>query len=240
MFSFKVDQSILDSVNSRLQQKCPGMFIGIICSKRTPDCYLRLVYQDVILSQIQLDFIYLHDHGVLQMLSDTFETHFRKRKFNMLLRCVLLLLLPSMEYDNRPVLTLESHAQNPISAYALLRLGFSLSQGTNSKVRQKITAFSPVIPPIDQEKKQIVQTTPGQKQKRQQNEKGLRQYLNMILDAEEQQEQYKTNKQTLSRQQKHVSQIVLVLQKEDFEKAAILARHRLTSVFQQLKCIDFI
>lgn len=239
MIKLEIDQTVLDHINYRLQQKCPNMSIRIRCSQRLPDCYLYLFHQNSKVSQIQLDFINIED-GIVQMLSDTFEPQFRRHKFNMLLRCVLLLLLPSMKYEGREVQLLESHAQNPISAYALLRMGASLHPNTSRIVRQKITSCLPVSSPIDIERKQVFQITPQQRRQRQTHQKDLRHYLNVILKMDQQQELPYKHEQHLNRQEKLVSQIVLIISQKDFETVAVLARHRLTTVFQQLKCVDSI
>jgi hypothetical protein len=192
-FSYSCDLSIIENINNKIYNKCGNgnIFVSIFINMYRHDSgeiVLRLNYGTNVMSSIQLT---IPNETVLkrrlyptefafEMVSMT-EEPFTERKYNTLLRCLLIKLAPSFSCfvhgRMKRLTTLISRAENPLSAYSLLQIGFRIYD-TYLYKPINLDIFVPYI--INTQRQQ----TPLQRQKRQENKDNLLQHLYDIYGYE--------------------------------------------------------
>lgn len=101
-----VDMSIISQTNRRIQQKCPNIHIQLELQD-TNNLLLKL-YKD----KRSVSIIKMNVSNTITISSDTYGTENRNKKYNSILRSVLILLALSMQYKSKPIQYIYSDAVN--------------------------------------------------------------------------------------------------------------------------------
>lgn len=126
----------------------------------------------------------------------------RKQSYNTILRCVTVLLAPTMRTKGRPIQKIMSKAQNALSVYSLLKLGFDYDLEYDQDGNPINTQdYNPYQVQEKIKTKQLTQTDRVAKQKH------LREYIEAFMDKIH-----------------NASEINMYLDRKDFKKAGLLAR----------------
>ena len=148
-----VDKSILSKTNKKIQTKCPNINIHLLVEEKQMPYGLRLVLRkngkDV--SQIK---IRVSPHSIT-IASDTFQVEQRQKKYNSVLRYLVILLASTMRYRSIPMQVIHSNAINWKSAKALFQRHFVPTQIYTNELK---------VLPITLQILQILQNTQRLKQ----------------------------------------------------------------------------
>jgi len=166
-------------------------------------------------SQIQYGLISENseDNSVDMKISSDTDINERNKHYNTILRAVLIILSPTMMLGYKPVVRIQSDAQNPFSVYSLLKLGFSyqkehnITAGPDEEVFD-VSWFTPSL-----KKTQTAQQT----QKRTQQQKKLFTYIDNVWEWDP-----------------DYFEIPMYLTKENFPRAVRLAKNTL---YKLRKCV---
>lgn len=166
---FSYDEKLLQKINDRCMP--PKHHIRIVhayftqqkyvdASNLSDNDYFIILYKDRIpVSQIRYSFDKREQHE-MTISSDT-HLKYQNQKYNTLLRAVTVLLFPSLHYKKKPIHRIVSHAQNPLSVYSLLKLGFEVgnvySYYYDEDNQQRVHEFSVDRPTTLQQEKHMKQ-----------------------------------------------------------------------------------
>lgn len=158
--SLKIDMSILTTINQKIQKKCPDIQIHLLVQQKELPFKLRLELhkEGKNVSTIQ---IVVSAHTIT-ISSDTYDMEHRQKKYNSVLRYVVILLASSMTYRSYPIQSIHSNAVNWKSAKALFQRQFVPTQVFTKNLRaQQIT---PQKLRIFQDTQRLKQTMSGDQQ----------------------------------------------------------------------------
>ena len=129
-------------------------------------------------SQIQYGFSYDDDDSVVTMeISSETKATERQKHYNTVLRAITIILSPTMMLGDKPVVQIISQAQNPLSVYSLLKLGFSYKNSQHVvDANQKSFNVSWYSPSLNKTQ------TAQQKQKRTEQQGKLFSYIDNIWE----------------------------------------------------------
>lgn len=171
-------------------------------SSKNFDYFMVLYVDDNPVSQIRYEFLE-QNYRELIISSDTKE-QFRQRHYNTILRIATVLLAPTMMMADGYINEISSQAQNPLSVYTLLKLGFDYNRS------YVVHDFDPQYTPS-----QIQNQTKQQQQQRKTQQKQLLQYLLQLSNEYDEFE------------------IPMVLRRPHFEKSSKLAMIALNRICKQ-------
>ena len=150
-----MDMSILSRTNQKIQNKCPDIHVDLRVDDDKKKPYkLRLVLrkQGKEVSAIKIT---VSDYSIT-ISSDTYEREHRQKKYNSVLRYVVILLASTMKYRSFPIQTIRSNAINWKSAKALFQRKFVPTQIFSNDMK---------VLPITPQVLQTIQNTQQLKQK---------------------------------------------------------------------------
>jgi hypothetical protein len=159
------------------------------------DYYIVMNVDGHPVSQIQYSFA--NDNFRNMTISSETKTDYRKKHYNTILRVATVLLAPTMKIeDEEPIEKIYSRAQNPVSVYSLMKLGFDYENYTLEEQQLDVSFYSPSFQQHQ---------TQEQKKQRLQQQKQLLQYLKQLKQGDDNFEIY------------------MVLRNENFNHAKTLA-----------------
>lgn len=124
--NLQVDMSILSKTNEKIQKQCPDIRVDLKVDDKQPPYKLRLVLRregkkvSVIKMTVSID--------TITIASDTYDIEHRQKKYNSVLRYVVILLASTMKHRSFPIRTIHSNAINWKSAKALSQRKFVPTQ----------------------------------------------------------------------------------------------------------------
>lgn len=120
------DMSVITRVNERIQNKCPDIRVELLLEQEERPYKLLLVMrkEEEIVSAIQMTV----SGGSITISSDTYKMEHRQKKYNSVLRSVVILLASSMKDRSRPIGHIYSDAINWKTVRTLFQRGFTPRQ----------------------------------------------------------------------------------------------------------------
>lgn len=150
-----MDMSVLSKTNQKIQKKCPDIHVDLRVDDDKKKPYkLRLVLHKEG-KEVSAIKITVSDYSIT-IASDTYEIEHRQKKYNSVLRYVVILLASTMKHRSFPIRTIHSNAINWKSAKALSQRKFIPTQ-----IFSKDMKVLPITPQV----LQTVQNTQRLKQK---------------------------------------------------------------------------
>lgn len=121
-----MDMSVLSKTNDKIKKKCPDIQVDLrVENKQLPyKLLLMLRKEGKTVSTIQITV----SAYSMTIASDTFERQHRQKKYNSVLRYVVILLASTMKYRSFPIQSIRSNAINWKSAKALFQRKFVPTQ----------------------------------------------------------------------------------------------------------------
>lgn len=158
---------------------------------------IRLKKNNKTVSHVELMFQKNEDRDLFDdmIIQSKTEQKFRQLHYNTILRCVLVLLMPTMTIQNRRIEKVYSAAQNYLSVYSLAKLGFLVQEFEGFFQGFNLSFYSP-----------FQQTTTQQGR----------------LAKQKQLKQYARNK--YQNQEEDFHEVAMVLFEKDYQKASTLAK----------------
>jgi hypothetical protein len=149
-----LDRSILSRTNQKIQKKCPDIYVDVIVDDKKKPYKLRLVLLKE-RKEVSAIKITVSDHSIT-IASDTYDRENRQKKYNSVLRYVVILLASTMKYRSFPIQMIHSNAINWKSAKALFQRKFVPTQIFSKDLK---------VLPITRQILQTIQNTQQLKQK---------------------------------------------------------------------------
>lgn len=105
--NLKLDMSIISQTNRRIQLKCPQISIELMVKDAT-NLVLALFKNELPISTIKINVC----SDSITISSYTYEGEYRNKKYNSILRSILILLALSMRFKSKPIRYIYSDAIN--------------------------------------------------------------------------------------------------------------------------------
>lgn len=122
-----IDMSILSRTNQKIQKKCPDIHVDLRVDDDKKKPYkLRLVLRKHG-KEVSAIKITVSDYSIT-IASDTYDVEHRQKKYNSVLRYVVILLALAMKYRSFPIQMIHSNAINWKSVKALFQRKFVPTQ----------------------------------------------------------------------------------------------------------------
>lgn len=149
-----MDMSIISKTNQKIQKKCPDINVDLRVEDKQLPYKLRLILhrENKEVSAIKMTV----SAYSITIASDTYDIEHRQKKYNSVLRYVVILLASTMKYRSFPIQTIHSNAINWKSAKALFQRKFVPTQ-----IFSKDLKVLPITPQV----LQTIQNTQYLKQK---------------------------------------------------------------------------
>lgn len=170
--------------------------------------YIYLYVNEKIVSKIELLFSESDytDLSDAMIISSETNMEYRQMNYNTILRSVIVMLMPSMKIQGEKIDQVVSNAQNYLSVYSLAKLGFIVEEFEGFQ-QFDLSFYSP-----------FQQTTQKQRVFKQKN---LKQYI---------------KKKHEQKQEQTIKEISMVLLKQDYKKASVLAKKILNRICEN--CLE--
>lgn len=121
-----MDMSVLSKTNQKIQKKCPDIRVDLKVDDKQLPYKLRLVLRKEGKEVSAMKMTATAD--TIKIASDTYEVEHRQKKYNSILRYVVILLASTMKYRNFPLQKMRSDAINWKSTKALFQRKFVPTQ----------------------------------------------------------------------------------------------------------------
>lgn len=149
-----INMSVLSKTNEKIQKKCPSIRVDLKVDDKQLPYKLRLVLRKEG-KEVSTIKITVSTHS-MTIASDTYEIEHRQKKYNSVLRYVVILLASTMKHRSSSIRTIHSNAINWKSAKALSQRKFVPTQ-----IFSKDMKVLPITPQV----LQTIQKTQRLKQK---------------------------------------------------------------------------